>query len=165
MRGRLFLVLLVSCTCWTYSVGAAENPRGDQLQAPVEVTADRLEADETAGTVAFVGNAVAVQGGLTIHADRLTILYVTDSREVERVIAAGEVRILQENREATGDKAVFNRGEQTITLTGSPAVREGQSYVQGEEVVLFLDERRSIVRGGTGGRVNAVFQPPPKERP
>lgn len=165
MRGGLWSLLLVVWVAWSQPAKAAEEDLTERSQAPVTVTADRLEADEAAGSVVFIGNAVAVQEDVTIHADRLTILSAPDTREIERVIAEGRVRILQQGRQAESEKAVFDRTEETITLTGTPRLREGQNIVEGEEIVLLLDERRSIVRGGAGGRVNAVFQPPTKERP
>ncbi|MBW2477772.1 MAG: hypothetical protein JRE63_10675, partial [Deltaproteobacteria bacterium] len=42
---------------------------------PVEITADRLEANEALHSIVFIGNAEARQGDVTIYADRLTIFY------------------------------------------------------------------------------------------
>lgn len=126
---------------------------------PVEISSDRLEADDAARTLVFIGHAVATQGDVTINGDRLTIHYAAAGGDVDRIVAEGNVRIVQGERLATGGKAEYFRVEDRMVLTGSPRVSEGKNSVQGEEIVLYLKENRSVVKGGQGGRVNAVFQP------
>ena len=64
-------------------------------RGPVEVTADRLEVDDQAQTLVFVGNAVATQDDVTIHGKRLTVKYTGEKREIVQVLAEGAVRIQQ----------------------------------------------------------------------
>lgn len=134
-------------------------------RGPVAVTADRLEADDLAHTLVFIGNAVATQDDVTIHGDRLTVNYTGEEREIEKVVADGSVRIVQGTRVATGDKATLFHKEERIVLTGSPRVSDGENFVAGEEITLYLNDQRSVVKGGDGGRVNAVFAPKSEEKP
>ena len=155
--------------CWILCAGmllvgslaaaAPPVPPGGGSRAPVEIAADRLEADDVAKTLVFIGNAVARQGDVTITGDRLTIHYAARGGDVDRIVAEGGVRIVQGARVATGGKADYARSEERIVLTGSPRVSEGTSSVQGHEIVFYLKENRSVVKGGQDGRVNAVFQP------
>ncbi|MBW2520990.1 MAG: lipopolysaccharide transport periplasmic protein LptA [Deltaproteobacteria bacterium] len=132
---------------------------------PVEITADRLEANEALHSIVFIGNAEARQGDVTIYADRLTIFYQDKQNEIERVMAQGNVRIVQFDRIATGEKAEFFRNEGRIVLSGQPRVSEGNSFVEGQMITLFLNDKRSVVSGGDEGRVNAVFQPKTESKP
>ena len=157
----LFLVLALGSPC--FAVREADVANVDRQNEAVTVTADTMEADELTGTLRFIGNAVARQGDLTLFADRLTVIYSMADREIERVLAEGSVRIVQPMREATGNLAVFDRLEQRITLTGQPTVRQEGSFVQGEQIVLHLENRRSVVTGGDGVRGNARFKPEAKE--
>lgn len=126
---------------------------------PVEISADRLEADDVAKSLVFIGHAVAKQGDITINGDRLTIYYAAQGGDVDRIIAEGGVRIVQGNRLATGNRAEYFRAEERMVLTGAPKVSEGANSVQGHTITLLLKENRSVVTGGQDGRVNAVFQP------
>ena len=136
-----------------------------QNRGPIEVTADRLEADDLAQVLIFVGNAVATQDDVTIHGDRLTLKYTGEKREIETVVAEGSVRILQGTRVATGDKAVLYHVEERVVLSGSPKVRDGDNSVQGQEITIYLNDQRSVVTGGAGGRVNAIFKPSKEKKP
>ena len=163
--------------CWILCAGlllvsglAAAAPAplsGAGSREPVEITSDRMEADDVAKTLVFIGHAVAKQGDVTISGDRLTIYYTAKDAaarggDVERIVAEGGVRIVQGTRVATGGKAEYFRNEDRIVLTGSPKVVDGANSVQGHEIILYNKENRSVVKGGQDGRVNAVFQPKPE---
>lgn len=160
---RHYLVRICLGVCCVLAAAAQAWSFGQQ--GPIQVSADSLEADQAAGSLVFIGHAVASQGDLTLYADRLTVFYAEQNRDIERVVAEGQVRIVQPLREATGDKAVFDRLEQHIILTGRPTVRQEGSFVQGEQIDLYLEEQRSVVTGGAGGRVHAEFQPQTEANP
>lgn len=143
----------------------AELEMPKQNRGPVEVSSDRLEANDQAQTLVFSGNAVATQDDVTIYGDRLTVKYKGEKREIEMVIAEGSVRIIQGQRVATSEKAILYHIEERIVLTGSPKVTDGDSFVQGQEITIYLNDQRSVVTGGEGGRVNAVFTPQTEEKP
>ncbi len=157
---KLFSSLLLSLLLVSLplSVIAADLPGGTSSES-VKITADRLEADDAARTMVFAGNAVARQGDVSIASDQLTIEYLAEDRQVKQIVAEGNVKIVQGARTATGQRAVYDKQNEQIVLSGSPVVSEGPNSVRGDEIVLFMDGRRSLVKGGAGGRVQAVFQP------
>lgn len=155
----LCMLILIPLAAW------AAPAVGQRERGPVEVTADRLEADDQAGQLVFSGHAVAVQDDVTIHGDRLIVKYAGEKRDIQQVIAEGGVRIVQGTRVATGDRAVLYHSEERIVLTGSPKVSDGDSFVQGQEITIHLHDKRSVVTGGSGGRVNAVFTPQAESKP
>jgi len=139
----------------------AQDLSGGPSREPVKITADRLEADDTARILKFAGNAVARQGDVSIASDQLTIEYLAEDRQLKQITAEGNVKIVQGGRVATGQRAVYDRLQEQIILSGSPVVTEGPNSVRGDEIILFMDGRRSLVKGGSSGRVQATFQPGP----
>ncbi len=125
----------------------------------IEITSRRLEADQAAGTVRFIGEVVAVQGDITIRAEELTLYQAKEGRRIDRMEAFRQVRIEQGERVATGQKAIFDKARGQVVLTGSPKVYQGADFVEGDEIVFFLDSERSIVRSKGSERVKAVFHP------
>ncbi len=59
---------------------------------------------------------------------------------------------------AMGTKAVFSGKGQSITLTGNPVVRQGNSEVSGNRITFFIEEDRAVVEGGNE-RVKATIFP------
>jgi lipopolysaccharide export system protein LptA len=143
----------------------AELDLSSENRGPVEISSDRMEADDQAQTIIFAGNAIASQDDVTIYGDRLTVKYKGEKREIEQVIAEGTVRIVQGARVATGEKAVLYHLEERIVMTGSPVVREGDNFVKGQNITIYLNDKRSVVTGGSGGRVKAVFTPQSEDKP
>jgi lipopolysaccharide export system protein LptA len=58
---------------------------------------------------------------------------------VTQIVAEGAVRIVQLDRRATGEKAVFHNAEKKIVLTGRPVVRQGKNVVIGEKITILID--------------------------
>jgi len=145
--------------------GAGAQERvGDSVREmgsrPIDVTADRISADSARNTVTFEGNVVARQADVTLQADRIQAAYSREAEAIDRIEAEGNVRFVQEGREARSPRATFHNLEQRIVLSGGATLRQGQNTVQGEVLTIFLRENRSVVTGGKdGGRVQAVINP------
>jgi lipopolysaccharide export system protein LptA len=126
---------------------------------PIEIAADRLSADSVKNSVTFEGNVVAKQGDVTLHSDRLFAEYSRGSGVIETILAEGNVRVTQEEKEARAARAVFYNLEQRIVLSGGADLTQGGNTLAGETVTIYIRENRSVVTGGEGGRVRAVIQP------
>jgi lipopolysaccharide export system protein LptA len=50
-----------------------------------------------------------------------------------------------------------------MVLDGEAVVREGENVIRGERVIFYVDEERSVVEGGKGGRVSTHITPTQKE--
>lgn len=151
---------------------------------PIEITSDRLDAYNEKRMVVFSGNVVATQQDKTIYADTLNIIYKkepgpqsyspakpqakkkseTAGGELDRIEAVGNVRIVQQNRLVTGEKAVYFQNEQKIIVTGDPVLKEGENIIKGDRVVVLLDENKGIVESSKQKRVTAVINPPEHDK-
>ena len=80
--------------------------------------------------------------------------------ETVAVFGCGGVGLaaIQGARIATGAKAKFNGLKNTITLTGNPTINQGKSRVSGSRIILFINEDRGVVEGGSQ-RVKVVIFP------
>jgi lipopolysaccharide export system protein LptA len=170
MRAAVAVFLMLSAVGVTAPAQERKGPRAEELgNQPIEISADRLSADSVKNSVNFEGNVVATQADVTLHADRLFAEYTRITRVIEKIVAEGNVRVTQEDREARAARAVFYNLEQRIVLSGDADLTQGGNTVKGETVTIYLRENRSVVTGGEGGRVRAVIQPkgPPgaKEKP
>lgn len=163
VRGAfLTLILLLAGSCFAL---AAEKPTplGDRQGAPIDITSDRLEADDAARTVRFLGQVVARQADVTLYAREMIIFLPPQGQEIDRIEAYGDVRIVQGERVATGEKALYRNQQGEIHLTGSPKVHQGNDMIAGEEIIVYLNEERSVVKGGETSRVKAIFHPKEKQ--
>ncbi len=162
MRKRMAVLgFLILAAAASTSLGQERRvPRGEDLgDLPIEISADRLSADSVKNSVNFEGNVVAKQGDVTLHADHLFAEYTRSAGVIEKIVAEGNVRVTQEDREARAERGVFYNLERRIVLSGGAGLTQGGNTVKGETVTIYLRENRSVVTGGEGGRVRAVIQP------
>ncbi len=155
------LILLNTGSFFLASVAASPDFEGKLSDQPITIDSDRLESDRNNRLITFKGNVTARQGEMIIHSDVLLLSYLAKEGEIEKVVAQGNVKIIQknENRIATSGEAVYYNLERKVVLTKKPKIRQGKDVVSGETITLFIDENRSIVEGGKGKRVNAIIYP------
>jgi lipopolysaccharide export system protein LptA len=179
-RTLILLLVLISLPLF-FATGAAqekkEKARGGEKRiagetgfgfsasrAPIDIVSDTVEANQKENTVTFKGNVVAKQEDTTLYANTLVILYEAETKKVKEIMAIGNVKIVQLERRATGQKATFQQEENRVVLDGDAVVREGENEIRGERVIFYVNEERSIVEGGKGSRVNTRITPPPREK-
>jgi lipopolysaccharide export system protein LptA len=178
-RGISFLIILFSLFLFSISAEAQgkkdtgkSGGKGLQTEkgfgftasrAPIDITSDTVEADQKTNKVTFKGNVVAKQEDVTLYSNTLVIIYDPDTKKLKEIIAIGNVKVVQLERRATGQKATFDQDKNKMVLDGDAVVREGANVVRGERITFYVDEERSVVEPGKGGRVSTSITPPPKE--
>ena len=155
---KFFCALMFLTTLWLApAVGLAANDVAN-VDEPIRVSADRLEADEKKRSVVFSGSVQARKADMVIYADKMTLFYNSGDRgQIDRVEIDGRLRIVQEDRIATADHGVFHNSEGRVLLSGNAEVHQGGNSIVGDEIEYFLDEARSVVKSQPDSRVNAVF--------
>ncbi|MGH7795456.1 MAG: lipopolysaccharide transport periplasmic protein LptA [Candidatus Binatia bacterium] len=126
---------------------------------PIYITADWMEVDQKKNTITYKGRVVTIQNDMTMRSVTLTAYYDPEMKQMKRIVAEGKVNATQGNRVATGDKAVFDDQAKTVTLTGSPVMRQGNSQVSGVKVVYYIEQDRAIAEGDGKVRVQATIFP------
>jgi lipopolysaccharide export system protein LptA len=130
---------------------------------PIDITSDSVEANHKQNIFTFAGNVIAKQEDVTLYANSLVIYYDPETKKMKEVIASGNVKIVQLERRASSQKATFSQSESKVILDGDAVVREGANVIRGERVIYYIDQERSVVEGGKGGRVSTTITPSQKE--
>ena len=130
-------------------------------RAPIYIDSDTLEANQK--EVIYKGNVVARQEDITLYANTLTIIYDSETKKLKEIIATGNVKVVQLDRRATGQKVTFDQDKNKVVLDGDAVIREGANVIRGERITFYVEEERSVVESGKGGRVTTSITPPQKE--
>lgn len=156
------------------------SPKIDN-KAPIHITSDRMEANQQGRTIIFEGHVYVRQNDLEITAKQLTVTLEQEnqnrkqalkkvangasdpSQRIDYIEFTGNVRVTQQDRVATAQKAIYYQKEQKILLEGSPVVTKGQDKIQGKLITIYLKDNRCVVEGGSGAQVRAVLFPEKKE--
>jgi lipopolysaccharide export system protein LptA len=158
--------LLISGICLLLAGGvltakAADLSRNDQ---PIQIKSSELTTDSANRTATFIGKVSARQGDVTIYCDRMVIYYSDKEKEVEKVEAFGNVRIIQGNRTGLSGHAVYENKAGTIILDDNPIVYQGPDVVNGKVITYFLDTQNSQVTSAPDKPVMVIVHPTKKEK-
>lgn len=127
-------------------------------QEPIFITSDVMVVDRKKNSITYRGRVVTAQGEMKMTSDSVVLFYDPQMKGIKEVVAEGKVHIAQGDRQATGSKAVFDGAAQTVTLTGSPVVRQGNSQISGSRIIFYIREDRAVAEGGPQ-RVTATIYP------
>lgn len=128
---------------------------------PIDIRSQRLEFLYAEKRVQYQDGVVATQGEVTLTCNLLTVSYeepaesdgtppaasTTSQQRLTEIVAEGDVRLESESGYATGRQLVFDQIKRTVTLSGDAVLHEGANQVSGDRVIVYLDERRSVVEG------------------
>lgn len=157
---KLFRLTLILCatllagTAIAQGTSLAFGTKPQDPSQPVEANSDDLFIDENTGTAVFTGNVVITQGEMRLAADRIEVVYVQAREQIERMNATGNVTIVSGSDAAEAQAAVYNLSEQTIVMTGDVLMTQGPQVLNGEKLVIRLDDGTARM----SGRVKTVLQ-------
>jgi lipopolysaccharide export system protein LptA len=135
-------------------------PFGDSHDAtqPVEITSDRLDLDQAAGSAVFTGGVKVGQGVLRLAADRVEVFYDEGGEQsgtVRRMVATGNVTLSNGEEAAEAERATYEVATGLVEMEGDVLLTQGQNALSSERLSIDLN-------AGTGrleGRVQTIFVP------
>ena len=167
MMKRFALVTLVSLIALGGPAAAQEGVsalKGHNSRSPIDLSADRAEAQDRADRAIFSGNVVVRQAGLTLRTARLTIAYASSGGiDINRIDASGGVIVTSPSETARGNFATYDLDSGLITMVGDVRLERSGSSLSGGRLTIDLNTGRANMDGGLrgvdqqGGRVTGRF--------
>ena len=148
--------------------------------APIDVTADQLVAQNQACVATWKGAVEALQGTARLRADTLSIYERpggagAQSQSIggmqgkcgstpEKLTADGSVYYATPQEVVKGDHAVYLADTKTISVTGDVVISQGKNVVVGDRLVIDTTTGQATMESnakgrGAPGRVRAVVYP------
>lgn len=148
--------------------------KGHNTDAPIDITSDHIEVQDRADRAIWTGNVHAVQGDMTMDAQRMTVAYTQAKTpgadpQIQRIDASGGVTVVSPTERAKGSYGIYDLNRRLITLIGGVSLTRQTNTVNGARLVIDLNSGRATVDGnavggGTsgapGGRVTGHFTVP-----
>lgn len=159
---RISSGLLLGCTL----LMAAPLLAADKAQRePVTIEAGNSMIDMRKGQSIYTGHVVITQGGMQIHADKVTVY--TEEDELKRIVASGEpVRFRQQRK---GEKEIhgearrldYQANDEHLLLQNQAWLTQGGNRFSGQRIEYdMLRERVTAAQAEDGSqRVKVTIQP------
>lgn len=119
-------------------------------EKPIVITSQTLTANNKNNIAIFEGSVVVKNEDITIYSDKVDVYYNNYNNEewrITKIHAYGNVRALKKEHIIFSKEAIYSEQERKIVFTGEPKAVEGENVITGTEIIYFLDEDRTIVKG------------------
>jgi lipopolysaccharide export system protein LptA len=185
VRSGRFIALVVFLVLFGAGVpttdGAAAQKPAPGVAVPLRIIAARLEADQKEGVIIFSGRVKAQYGDSTLYADQLRVYFLSKpasppeaakpspekaeqsllgdlgAEKIDRIVARGNVRFVQEDRVATGQEAIYYQDRDEVVLRGNPQVWRAENTLKGERIIFNLKTNKVLVESSPRRRVEALL--------
>lgn len=174
-RGILLIILfnlLFPATGQTQVSQKEESQKADA--SAIVIKSQSLEVDNRKRIVVFSGQVDAKKEDMTINCEKMIVYYMDQPAEkesektdvrIDKIVATGKVKISRpDGALAMSEKAVYYENDEKVVLTGRPVVKQGNDFVEGSRITLYLKEKRSTVEGSEKEKVRAVLHPRSEKR-
>jgi lipopolysaccharide export system protein LptA len=169
----------------------AKAPAAPKQEFPLHISAAQMEANQDQHVIIFTGQVKADYGDSTLYTDKLLVFYKSrggkppaqgkstasppentpaasplaglGGDQIDRIEAWGNVRYVQGDRVATGEKAIYYRDKDEIVLLGHPQVWRGEDFMKGSRITMNLATRKVEVESSPNQRVEAHLYPTSEE--
>ena len=159
-----------------FSIVPARAEKADR-EKPINLESDRVSVDDAKQIATFEGRVVLTQGTLIIRGDRMEVRQ--DSQGFKTGTTWGNLAYFRQKREGYdeyiegwAERIEYDGRADKVQLFNRASMRKGGDEVRGNYISYDANTEFFQVTGGstntsaTGdGRVRAVFQPKPKDKP
>jgi lipopolysaccharide export system protein LptA len=99
-----------------------------------------------------------------IKAEKITILYEQNLKEVRRIEAEGRVKVSRLGSVATTELAIYRGDENVIEMLIDPHIKDSRGELSANKIVIHLDTDEVVAEGNVRGVVytEAFEENPPK---
>jgi lipopolysaccharide export system protein LptA len=132
--------------------------------APIQVSADRFDADFNSKEGTYSGNVIVIQGDFKLRADKVRVN--APSGKPDKIFAYGNVVFVAPSGNAQGDNGVYDVAPRLITLTGKVILTKEKNVMRGSQLTVNLVTGMAQLgaKAMPGGRVQGIFTPPPQQQ-
>jgi lipopolysaccharide export system protein LptA len=164
--------------------GPAQAQLAQNSSSPVDISADQLETQNAACVATYRGAVEALQDTVRLRSDVLKIYIKPDptksakakpnsssgscGNEIDHMEATGSVYYVTPERRVRGDMAVYDKDNDTITITGDVVVADADKNVaQGSKMVIKVSTGDGQLESGPKAkmRVRTVYFPKKEQKP
>ncbi|NDE13654.1 lipopolysaccharide transport periplasmic protein LptA [bacterium] len=125
--------------------GKSRGSRRKAARAPVQFESKALQAMKDQNRVMLKEDVIVTQGDFRLEADEATIYFDPVTREADKVIAIGRVKVFKSDPElkqrvkAECNEAVFHNQDRKMILRGNAKLWRGEDLVRGKQITYELD--------------------------
>ena len=122
---------------------------------PVDITSQSLSINQKDGEAEFDGSVLVIQGEMRLSADNLRVEYKADKSGIERLIAKGNVLLVNAVDAASADSTIYTIDTGEVIMSGNVSLSQGETTLMAPKLLIDLKTGMGRLEGG----VKTSFDP------
>jgi lipopolysaccharide export system protein LptA len=114
---------------------------------PVEVTAESLSVNQSDGSAVFEGKVDVSQGEMRMTADKVNVHYNQETKAIARLVAEGNVLLVQGPDAAEANEATYSIDDGTVVMSGNVTVVQETTTITADKMRLNLTANTAQMTG------------------
>jgi lipopolysaccharide transport protein LptA len=147
LASYLFTVLLLAgAPLWAQM----QDDTGTDTAPPIgstRINSDELHSDQTNHTSDFIGKVVVVGQNFHMTCQEMKVFFTNDNK-VSKIVATGDVVIVQPNRVTHCGHAEYTQDDDTFVLTEEPVILDGKKKVESTRIIINRQTQQMNTGGG-----------------
>jgi len=111
------------------------------------ITSESLMFDYGRSTCVFEGDVVVTEPRVKLECEKLYVFFDA-TNNVDSVVATDSVRVTQDNKRGTCDKAVYTAKTGAIVMTGDAKLKRGRDSINGDEITIYVNSEKVTCKPG-----------------
>ncbi|SFL06713.1 lipopolysaccharide transport periplasmic protein LptA [Shimia haliotis] len=147
---RALLIMAVSFFPAFASAQGIKVGFGDMKQdssLPVEVTAESLSVNQNDGSAVFSGDVKITQGAMHMTADKVNVFYQEGQVGIARLVAEGNVLLVQGSDAAEAQKAEYSIENGSVVMSGDVMVVQQATTITADSMSVNLNDNTAQMHG------------------
>jgi len=135
------------------------KPKDKPAEERLEIVAERMAFVPKMRRIEFEGSCELKTPTLRITSASLALRLKDEGSEIDKLLARGQVVILQEEKEGRGNEAVYDLKADTVVLTGNPVLIDKEKGVtEGDKLTFHLGDGRITIENKKRDRSSTVIK-------
>ena len=111
------------------------------------ITSESLMFDYGRSTCVFEGDVVVTEPRVKLECEKLYVFFDA-TNNVDSVVATDSVRVTQDPKRGTCDKAVYTAKTGAIVMTGAATLKRGRDSINGDEITIYVNSEKVTCKPG-----------------
>ncbi|GAV20366.1 lipopolysaccharide export system protein LptA [Mariprofundus micogutta] len=129
---------------------------GSALAGPVEIESGKMTFFHKTSQAEFIGKVQLTRDDFQLHCDKLIAYY--KNNQLDHAEAFGNIKLKQGKITGSSNKAVLDQVKGKLTLIGNASLQQQGSRIQGETIIHYINQEKTIVQPKAGGRTHMVIE-------
>lgn len=123
----------------------------------INIQSNKLNLDREKNISTFTGKVHAWNKDFKIWSDKLIIEYNENDKEIKKIIAEKNVKIMKEDMSVKGNSSIYLPLSNKMHVMGEISINNNGNVIYCDELTLDLDSAVSIMSGNASKRVEAII--------